>query len=68
MSTAISNLQTTVLNYQDAKSRIVDVDVAQESANAVKYQIIQRASASILAQANQGPALAMMLIQLPRRE
>ena len=49
-------------NYIAAVSQIVDTDVAQESANLVKNQILQQASAAVLAQANQQPALTLKLL------
>ncbi len=45
-------------NIQTAESRIRDVDVAQETANMTKFQILQQASASVLAQANALPQVA----------
>lgn len=49
-------------NLKAADSRIRDVDVAKESANLMKNQILQQASVSLLAQANQSPGLALSLI------
>ena len=37
--------------------------MAEESANMVKYQVLQQTSATMLAQANQIPAIAMQLLQ-----
>jgi flagellin len=51
-----------VENYRAANSRITDVDVAQESAELVKRQIISQIGASVLAQANQAPRLALQLL------
>ncbi len=62
LSSAISNLQITSENFSASQSQILDVNVAQETANLAKYQILQQASASILAQANQTPQLALKLI------
>jgi len=63
LGTAISNLQQTRENYNAAESRIVDADIAVESANLVKQQILQNASSAILAQANQEPALLLALLK-----
>ena len=49
-------------NMSAAGSRIRDVDVAKESATLTKSQILQQASATLLAQANQSPAIALSLI------
>ncbi len=49
-------------NLSAANSRIKDADVARESSNFIKYQILQQASASLLTQANQTPSIALSLI------
>ncbi len=58
-----SNLAVRVENYAAARSRIMDVDIAQESADLVRGQILQQAGAAILAQANQQPSLALTLLR-----
>ncbi len=50
-------------NFAVAESRIRDADIAAESANLVRLNILQQASSAILAQANQQPALALRLLQ-----
>lgn len=47
-----------------AESRILDVDVAQESAELTRRTIMQQASAAILAQANQQPKIALSLLKI----
>jgi len=49
-------------NVASSRSRIRDLDVAKESSNLVKNQILQQASASMLAQANATPNIALSLI------
>lgn len=49
-------------NLQAANSQITDVDVAQESTNYAKYQILVQAGVSMLAQANQNPQSVLKLI------
>lgn len=49
-------------NILDAKSRIMDSDIGEESSNFAKYQILQQASASLLVQANQQPSIALSII------
>lgn len=44
------------------KSAITDTDVAESTADMVKFQILQEASASILTQANQVSSLALQLL------
>lgn len=56
------NLSVAIENFSASESRIRNVDVARESANLTKFQILQQASASILSQANQTPQLALNLI------
>ncbi|MCB0344943.1 MAG: VCBS repeat-containing protein [Bdellovibrionales bacterium] len=62
VDTGISNLGVASSSYKAAESRITDVDVASEAANLARAQILQQASASILSQANQLPALALRLL------
>ena len=62
LSVTMSNLDTYSTNLEAANSRIVDVDVASETARLTKQQILTQAGASMLAQANQGPQIALSLI------
>lgn len=50
-------------NVTGAESRIRDLDLAKETANMTKYQILQQASANVLSQANKLPQLALSLLQ-----
>ncbi len=63
LSIALSTLGTTRENFDSAASRITDVDVAQEAAEMARSEIVQRTASSVLAQANQSPALALKLLQ-----
>ena len=49
-------------NASASRSRIKDVDVASESSEMVKSQILQQTSAAMLSQANQTPQLALSLL------
>lgn len=62
LDSTASNLSVMNENLTQTKSRITDVDIAQASSEMVKYQILQKTSASILTQANQLPALAISLL------
>jgi len=62
LQSTINNLQVAVENTSAANSRIVDVDVAAESANMTKSQILAQAGVSVLSQANQAPQLALKLL------
>jgi flagellin len=57
-----NNLMINVENLEASESRIRNVDVASESAQLVRNQILQQSSATILAQANQTPSLALKLL------
>jgi len=50
-------------NLSAANSQITDVDVAQESTNFAKYQILVQSGTSMLAQANQNPQSVLKLLQ-----
>jgi flagellin len=58
----IANLSTTSENLSASNSRIRDVDVALESSNMAKNQVLEQAGVSVLAQANQLPQLALKLL------
>jgi len=62
LTVAVNFLQVTRENLLAAESRIRDVDVASEAAELVRLQILQQAGVSILAQANQQPALALSIL------
>lgn len=59
---AIANLDQQSVNTAAARSRIMDADYAQESSKLMKQQVIQQASQSILAQANQMPRNVLSLL------
>ena len=63
LENAASNLMSSVENLSAAESRIRDVDVAEESANLVRNQVLQQASAAMLSQANQQPSIALSLLK-----
>lgn len=58
----IANLQNIAENVTAARSRILDADIAMETSNMTKQNILQQAGVSILAQANQAPQLALSLL------
>lgn len=59
----IANLDNTAENLQDAESGIRDVDMASEMVNMSKYNILQQAGQSMLAQANQATQGVVSLLQ-----
>lgn len=62
LDVATSNIQTMRLNISAANSRIRDVDVATETSNLSKNQVLSQAGVSILAQTNQLPQMAFGLL------
>ena len=59
---AAASLTTTSQNVSAANSQIRDVDVATETSNMSKSQILMQAGVSVLAQANQTPQVALKLL------
>lgn len=62
LATAIDNLGQEYNNLSAANSRILDVDVASETATLTRNQILLQAGIAVLAQANQQPSAALSLI------
>lgn len=60
---AVSVLQALGENFITAKSRITDADIADETAQLVRAQILQQSGAAVLAQANQSPQLVLDLLK-----
>lgn len=58
----IRNISNVSENLSAARSRIKDTDFAAETANLTRNQIIQQASTTVLAQANQRPQSALSLL------
>lgn len=59
----ISNLETARENLTAAESRIRDLDIAEETTNLTKNQILVQSATSMVAQANKIPQQALALIQ-----
>jgi flagellin len=57
-----NSLGISIENLSDARSRIADTDIAAETSNMVKNQILQSAGIAVLAQANQAPNNALKLL------
>jgi flagellin len=60
---AISSLSVASENLSAARSRIQDADVAQETAELTRTQILIQAGVAVLAQANQLPSVALSLLK-----
>ena len=59
---AYDQASITKSNMEAARSRIIDVDIAEESTNFARVNILTQASASVLAQANQTSQTALRLL------
>ncbi len=57
-----SNMTSAATVTTAARARILDANIADETANMAKYSILQQASVAVMAQANQQSALAARLL------
>ena len=62
LQSTITNLDTSAVNTDAARSRIEDVDVAEETAKLASVNVMKQAGISSLAQANNIPNSALRLI------
>lgn len=62
LQSASNTIAITEENFSAANSRIRDVDVASETADMAKNNILAQAGVSVLAQANQAPNFALKLL------
>ena len=60
---AAQNVNIRIQNFSSSESTIRNVDVATESSNMTKAQILQQAGVSVLAQANSSSQLALQLLR-----
>jgi flagellin len=63
LNSAADNLTNISQNLSDSRSRILDTDYAQATAELARTQIIQQASTAVLAQANAQPQSVLRLLQ-----
>lgn len=63
LNSTVENLQQSEENTAAANSRIRDTDVAEESTNLAKQNILMQSGTAILAQSNQQGSLAMQLLR-----
>ena len=63
LETAINNLNVSKENSSAAESRIRSADVAEETANLLRFTIKQRTAVAVLAQANLQPQIALQLLK-----
>ena len=62
VASAITGLDVQSQNLTSSLSTLRDTDVAEESSNYIQSQILQQASATLLATANQLPSIALNLV------
>jgi flagellin len=62
LNSSSNSLGVSMESMSEAKSRIADTDIAEESSKMVKNQILQNAGISVLAQANAMPNNALKLL------
>jgi flagellin len=62
LGSAINNLNIYRENLEAANSRIRDTDMAEETSELTKQNILTQANVSVLGQANQNPQLALKLL------
>ena len=63
LNAAIRNLGVSMENMSQARSVIMDVDFASETANLTQSRILSQASTSVLAQTNMRPEMALQLLR-----
>ena len=62
LNSAVDNLASTIENYGNSLSQIRDTDMAEESAEFSKNQVMQQAGVAMLSQANAQPNLVLRLL------
>lgn len=62
-STVISSLESVIGTTTTARSRLVDSDIATETADLTRLSIMQQAGAAVLSQANQQPNVMLQLLR-----
>ncbi len=62
VESAVDAISVQKENIVSANSAIKDADIAEESSNYIKYQILQQSTATLLSTANQTPSIALNLI------
>ena len=62
LESALDEIITHYDNLVSSRSTLRDADIAEESSKYIQYQILQQAASTLLATANQLPAIALSLI------
>lgn len=62
LMSALEQIKVSYDNLVSTQSTIRDADIAEESSAYIRSQILQQASATLLAAANQSPSIALQLL------
>ena len=62
LDSVLESLSINIENLTSSKSTITDADIATDSSEYIRNQILQQASATLLATANQTPSIALQLL------
>ena len=62
LDSALDSIEVNIANLTSSLSTIRDADIAEVSSEYIRQQILQQASATLMATANQAPAIALQLI------
>ena len=62
LESALDEISTQYENLVSSRSTLRDADIAEVSSHYIQQQILQQASATLMATANQAPAIALQLI------
>ena len=63
LNSTVSNLSVQVESMNESKSRVMDTDFAEETANYTMSNILQQAGTAVLGQANAQPQIALNLLK-----
>ncbi len=63
LQSVVNNLEVSIENISAANSRVRDTDIAAETAELAKNNILLQAGTSVLAQANQSSSIALTLLK-----
>ena len=62
LESVLDSITTSIENLTSSLSTIRDADIAKESTDYIRHQILQNDCATLLATANQSPSIALSLI------
>lgn len=63
LQSLVNNMDTAITNMHSARSRMMDVDVAEETSELTKNRILLEAGAAVLSQANQSASMSLDLLR-----